>query len=101
MVTPVSYILSDDAIFIATDYDTAKYRHLKQNTRVSFVVDVYPPTKAVFIQGLVDIIEGGDQFNNIYKQFFKKFDWVRKDPWVAGEAPFLKLIPKIIRSWGL
>ena len=63
-------------------------------------MDVYPPTKAVFIQGLVGIIEGGDQFNNIYKQFFR-FDWVREDPWVAGEAPFLKLILKIKKSWSL
>ena len=101
-VTPVSYLLVDgEKIVIATDYNTTKYRHLKQNSRASFVVDEYPPTRAVFVQGFVGFIEGGDQFNNIYRRFFRKFDWVKEDPWVAGEAPFLELTPKIKRSWGL
>jgi hypothetical protein len=32
--------------------------------------------------------------------FHEKFDWVKKDPWKQGEAPFIEVIPKTKVSWG-
>jgi hypothetical protein len=57
--------------------------------------------KAVIIQGIADIIEGGREFRDLYRKFNKKFEWVRKDPWKEGEAPFIKIRVTNKLSWGL
>ena len=43
----------------------------------------------------------GQNLKKIYDIFYKKFKWVRKDPWVENEAPFLKIIPSNKVTWGL
>ena len=103
-VTPVSYIYEDGLFFFATDYDTRKYKNLKVNKNIALVVDVYNSSvenKAVVIQGTVDIIERGEEFKKLYEKFEKKFEWVRKDSWKEGEAPFIKVKPFSKVSWGL
>jgi hypothetical protein len=57
--------------------------------------------KAVCLQGKVNIVEKGDEFHTIYQLFYKKFKWVRDDPWTEKEAPFLKITPTNKTSWGL
>jgi nitroimidazol reductase NimA-like FMN-containing flavoprotein (pyridoxamine 5'-phosphate oxidase superfamily) len=102
-VKPVSFIFSDDAIYVATDYSTRTYKNLKKNPRAAISIDVYKSGghKAVLAQGNVKIIESGPEFKKIYEKFFAKFEWVRDDPWKENEAPFLKLIPTTKTSWGL
>ena len=61
-VTPVTYIYENSYFFIATDYDTRKYKNLKVNKNIGLAVDVYNSSvenKAVIIQGTVYIIERG------------------------------------------
>ncbi len=102
-VKPVSFVFHDNAIFIATDYDTRTYSNVKSNPNAGITIDVYKSGnhKAVVIQGKTKIIENGLEFKKIYDIFHKKFDWVRRDPWKENEAPFLKIIPKNKISWGL
>ena len=102
-VKPVSYILDNDSIVIATDYDTRTFSNIKSNPNTGIVIDVYKHGghKAVSIQGKSEVIENGPEFQRIYNMFYEKFEWVRKDPWKENEAPFLKIIPKNIVSWGL
>lgn len=102
-VKPVSFIFDDGAFFIATDYDTRTYKNIKVNKYAAISVDIYRPGghKAILAQGKVEIIENGAQFKKIYSKFFEKFEWVRKDPWKEGEAPFLKLVPLTKVSWGM
>jgi uncharacterized protein len=67
-VVPVCYVFLDNLIFFATDYDTKKYRNLKNNKNVGLVVDDYRPpnNKALAITGTADIIErGGGFYQNI------------------------------------
>jgi hypothetical protein len=67
-------------------------------------VDIYGSSvenQAVIIQGDVEIIEKGLEFNRLYKIFNEKFEWVRKDPWREGEAPFLKIKPLKKVTWGI
>lgn len=101
-VVPVCYVFLDNLIFFATDYDTKKYRNLKNNKNVSLVVDDYHPpnNKALAITGIADIIERGEDFTRIYKIFYEKFEWVRQNPWEQGEAPFVAV--RVLRktSWG-
>ena len=99
LVTPVNYMLLGDSFYIATDYDTTKYRHLKENPRASLVVDTLVPNKAVIIQGKAELIEGGPEFEEVYSAFYKRFEWVRRDPWKAGEAPFIKISPIMKSGW--
>ena len=103
-ITPVSYIYENNWFFIATDYDTRKYKNLKANKNIALAVDIYNSSvenKAVVIQGTVDIVERGEEFKKLYQKFDKKFEWVRNDPWKEGEAPFIKVTPFSKISWGL
>jgi len=102
-VKPVSFVLEDNAIVIATDYETRTFANIKSNPNVGVVIDIYKSGghKAVCIQGKADIVEGGPEFKRFYDIFHQRFDWVRKDPWKEKEAPFLRIIPKNKTSWGL
>lgn len=102
-VKPVSFVYHDNAIIIATDYDTRTYSNIKSNPQTGIVIDIYKSGghKAVCIQGKTEIIENGLEFKKFYDLFYRKFEWVRKDPWKENEAPFLKIIPKNKISWGL
>jgi len=102
-VKPVSYILDSDTVLVATDYETRTCKNLKKNDKVAAVIDRYKTGchKAICIQGEVEIIENGPEFQNIYKKFFERFSWVRNEPWKENEAPFLRIIPKTKVSWGL
>ena len=102
-VVPVSYIFEHGSFFIATDYETKKYDNIKHNKRVALVIDIYSSVgnTAVCMQGTAEIIEKGEEFARLYKIFHDRFEWVRRDPWEEGEAPFLKLTPTNKVSWGL
>ena len=103
-ITPVAYIYENGSIFIATDYNTRKFKNLKVNKNIALAIDVYNSSvenKAIVIQGTIDIIERGKQFEKLYQIFDRKFEWVRNDPWKEGEAPFIKAKPFSKVSWGL
>jgi uncharacterized protein len=103
-VSPVAYIYEKNFLFFATDYETRKYKNLKVNNRIAASIDIYNSSienKAVVVQGTADIIEKGREFRNLYQKFYKKFEWVRKDPWKEGEAPFIKIKTFNKISWGL
>lgn len=102
-VKPVSFVLFENAIIIATDYETRTYKNLKTNPNTSVAIDIYKSGghRAIVIQGRTEIIENGEEFQKFYKIFHEKFEWVRRDPWSENEAPFLKIIPNNKSSWGL
>ena len=88
---------------MATDYETRTFQNIKKNPKAGIIIDIYKSGdhKAICFQGDVEILEKGEKFDSIYKVFYKKFKWVRDDPWKPCEAPFLKLIPKNKISWGI
>ena len=102
-VVPVSYVFEDGSFFIATDYETKKYENIKHNNSVALVVDIYSSVenKAVCVQGTAEIIERGQEFARLYRMFHNRFEWVRRDSWKEGEAPFVKVTPRNKVSWGL
>jgi nitroimidazol reductase NimA-like FMN-containing flavoprotein (pyridoxamine 5'-phosphate oxidase superfamily) len=102
-VKPVSYLYEDEAIFIATDYDTRMYKNLLKNPIAALSIDIYKDKahKAVCMQGKVTIIENGKEFVKLYKKFHDRFEWVRNQPWDENEAPFIKIMPFRKLSWGL
>ena len=102
-VKPVSFVFLDNLILVATDYDTRTFTNVKSNPKTSIVIDIYKSGdhKAICIQGKIEIIENGQDFKKFYDVFYKKFDWVKREPWKENEAPFLKIIPINKVSWGL
>jgi len=102
-VTPVTYYFEDGFFYLTTDYDTKKYSNLKKNNKIAITVDVYHSGKhkAVIVQGITEFIEKGSEYKRLYEIFYKKFSWVRENPWKEGEAPFVKIKPKTKTSWGL
>ena len=102
-VVPVSYIFTDNLFFFATDYNTRKYKNLKKNKNVALVIDIYDSTnnRAVAIQGTGEFIERGEDFKKMLYIFYRKFEWVRQEPWSEGEAPFVAVKPFRKISWGL
>jgi general stress protein 26 len=102
-VKPVSFVYDDGVILVATDYDTRTFTNIKINSNTGIVMDIYKSGshKAICIQGKSEIIEKGEKFEKYYNIFYKKFEWVRKDPWKENEAPFLRIIPKNKVSWGI
>jgi len=102
-VVPVSYVFEHGSFFIATDYETKNYDNIKHNKRAALVIDIYSSVgnSAVCMQGTAEIIEKGKEFARLYKIFHDRFEWVRRDPWEEGEAPFLKVTPANKVSWGL
>ena len=100
-VVPVCFIFHEGFLYIATDYDTRKYKNIFANPKVALVIDVYRPNRGISIEGDAEILERGEEFKRVFALFHEKFDWVRKDPWDEGEAPFIKIKPLKKVSWGL
>ena len=77
---------------------------MEVNKNVSVVVDVYDRSgenKAIILQGKAVIIERGAEFKRLYQIFNKRFEWVRKNPWKEGEAPFVRVDAFNKVRWGL
>lgn len=100
-LVPICYMFMDNHFYLATDYDTKKYKNLLKNRNVALVIDIYQPNKAVVVEGEAEIIEEGKEFKEVYEKFYKKFKWVRDTPWKEKEAPFIKVKPFKKISWGL
>jgi uncharacterized protein len=103
-VVPVTYVYENENVIIVTDYGTRKYKNLKINKNISVVVDVYDlpgRNMGIVIQGKAVFIERGEEFKRLYQIFNRKFEWVRKEPWEEGEAPFVKIDAFNKVSWGL
>jgi nitroimidazol reductase NimA-like FMN-containing flavoprotein (pyridoxamine 5'-phosphate oxidase superfamily) len=99
-VVPVSHLYRSGFVYIAVDYGTKKLKNLRENPQAALVVDTFRPVRAVMVQGTVKIIERGEEYRDVYKEFHSKFEWVRRDPWKEGEAPFVKMTPTHKVSWG-
>jgi uncharacterized protein len=100
-VVPVSYILDDDRPCIVTDYGTRKLKNLKENPQAAILVDSGGTSKLLLISGPAEIIEKGEEYKRLYKLFYSKFAWVKREPWREGEAPFIKITPTFKTGWGL
>jgi uncharacterized protein len=100
-VVPVSYVWDNGYAYIVTDYGTRKLKNLRENPNAAILVDAAGTRKLLLISGPVEIIEKGEEYKRLYKLFYSKLDWVKRDPWKEGEAPFIKITPTFKTGWGL
>jgi uncharacterized protein len=100
-VVPVSYVWDQEYAYIVTDYGTRKLKNLRENPQAAILVDSGGTRNLLLISGPVEIIEKGEEYKRLYKLFYSKLDWVKRDPWEEGEAPFIKITPTFKTGWGL
>ena len=100
-IVPVSYVWQDNHAYIVTDYHTRKLKNLRENPHAALLVDTSGTQKLLLLSGPVEIIEKGEEYRRLYKLFHSKLDWVKRDPWKEGEAPFIKITPTFKTGWGL
>jgi uncharacterized protein len=100
-VVPVSYVWENGYPCIVTDYGTRKLKNLRENPNAAILVDTNGTSKLLLLSGPVEIIEKGEEYKRLYKLFYSKLDWVKRDPWKEGEAPFIKITPSFKSGWGL
>jgi uncharacterized protein len=100
-VVPVSYVFHDGFPYIVTDYHTKKLKNLRENPRAAILVDTAGTQKLLLVSGPVAIIEKGEEYQKLYDVFHAKLDWVKRDPWKEGEAPFVRINPTFKAGWGL
>ena len=100
-VVPVMYAMDGEKVIVAVDYRTRKLKNLRENSKVSLVVDEYNPNRAVFLQGTCLMVEKGPEYLRLLKVLLKRFEEYRKNPWGEGESPILTHNPLKVVSWGL
>ncbi len=100
-IVPVSYVWNDGFVYVVTDYGTRKLKNLRENPNAAILIDTSGTSKVLMVSGTVQLIEKGENYRRIYKLFHSRLDWVKRDPWKEGEAPFVKLTPTFKASWGL
>ena len=100
-VVPVSYVWDQPYAYIVTDYRTRKLKNLRENPQAALLIDSGGTRRLLLISGPVEIIEKGEEYKRLYKLFYSKLDWVKRDPWKEGEAPFIKIKPAFKTGWGL
>jgi uncharacterized protein len=100
-VVPVSYVFHDGSPYIVTDYGTRKLKNLRENPHAAILVDTAGTQKLLLVSGPITLIEKGEEYRKLYKIFHAKLDWVKRDPWKEGEAPFVRINPSFKAGWGL
>ena len=99
-VVPVSYVWEAGKAIVVTDYGTRKLKNLRENPHAAVLVDTNDTNKLLLVSGPAEIIEKGEEYQRLYKLFYSKLSWVRRDPWKEGEAPFIKVNPHFKIGWG-
>jgi PPOX class probable F420-dependent enzyme len=90
-VTPVIYAVDGEDVIVAIDYGERKLRNLRENSKVSLVVDEFRPNKGLMIQGDCEILEKGKEYLRLQRLLYDKFETYRRHPWNEGESPILRI----------
>lgn len=102
---PISPVLLDGRLLIATDTTSRKVRNLEANPRTSLVFDEYSETwdllRGVVIEGPVRIISAGDGFTRARAELYDKFrQYEIESPIEQGGSVILEVTPEQVLSWG-
>ena len=103
-VVPVCYVLDDGNIYFATDYGAKKVRNLKENRKISIIIDQYfedwSKLKGILIQGEAELIEKGLEFAKIRDLLHKKYPQYMDMPIKEEECLIVKIKPSRVSRWG-
>jgi nitroimidazol reductase NimA-like FMN-containing flavoprotein (pyridoxamine 5'-phosphate oxidase superfamily) len=108
-LTPVGYVADEDRIYSNIKHDSVKARTVRQNPRVSFVVDDFigdwkeGNTRGVRVTGEAELISSGKVWEAGRDLFYEWCPWwkdflVNEDGW---SKYILVITPSKVSSWGL
>ena len=110
-VTPVGFGVDEERIYMNVKHDSVKARNIRSNSRVSFVVDDFPPwdgttegLNGVLIGGRAELISSGElheKGRDLIEEKFPGYEenfGVREDGW---SKYVLVITPIKVPSWGL
>ncbi len=100
-VTPVIYVMDGEEVVVVIDYGERKLKNLRENPKVSVLVDEFRPNKGLMVQGECEILERGREYLRLQQLLYGKFEYYRKSPWKEGESPILKIRARTCASWGI
>ena len=110
-VTPVAFGVDEERLYVNIKHTSVKARNIRSNSRVSFVVDDFPPfdgtaegLHGVLIGGRAELISSGelhekgrDLIEEKYPGYEENFG-IREDGW---SKYILVITPIKVSSWGL
>ena len=112
-VTPLAYVTDGERLYLNTKYDSKKARNVKQNPRVSFVVDDYLPwedarsagkVRGVLVSGKAELISRGKLHQIGRDLIYKKYPGYEESYPIqeGGWSEYILVInPTKVISWGL
>lgn len=105
-VTPVWFEWEDGCIYISVFISTRKGREVIANPRVSVLIDVENPTRAVILEGAAEIITVSGEVARRAERIYTRYvgaEEVQKDPypgWIHDpENRIIKLRPAQAYGW--
>jgi len=103
-VVPICYVFDDGNIYFATDYGAKKARNLRENRKVSIIIDQYfedwSKLKGILIQGEAELLETGSEFEKIRYLLHKKHPQYAEMPIKEGECLIVRIKPSSVSRWG-
>ena len=114
-VSPIYFATDGHSVFFATDETTRKFKDVKENDRVSLVVDEFDADwlhgnktssktyeKAIILSGRATIFSSGDLYVSMYRNLVRKYpDYRAGNRWELGELPIIRIEISKITSWGI
>jgi len=103
-VVPVCYVFYNGNIYFATDYGAKKVRNLKENRKISIIIDQYfedwSKLKGILIQGEAELLDKGPEFAKIRDLLYKKYPQYLEMPIKEEECLIVKIKPSRVSRWG-
>jgi len=106
-VTPVAYATDGERLYACTQYDSKKARNIRENPKVSFLVDDYlswEKIRGVLVSGKAELILKGKLHQIGRDLLYKKYPKYQKDYPIqkGGFSEYIFVItPTKVISWGL
>jgi nitroimidazol reductase NimA-like FMN-containing flavoprotein (pyridoxamine 5'-phosphate oxidase superfamily) len=105
-VTPVWFEWDGECLYISAFISTRKCKEASINPRISVLIDVDNPTRAVLLEGMAEVlveqVEVSRRSESIYTRYVGEKD-VKSDPyqsWVVDEENrIIKLRPERVFTW--
>jgi nitroimidazol reductase NimA-like FMN-containing flavoprotein (pyridoxamine 5'-phosphate oxidase superfamily) len=101
---PICPLLLDGRLYVGTDADTAKVRHVQARPRVALVFDDYTDDwahlRGVMVEGEARVVRGR-LFRSVRAKLYRKFlQYEAQAPLSDRDAVALEIIPRRKVSWG-
>jgi len=104
-VTPLCYATDGERLYLNTAYDSKKAKNIRENPKVSFVVDEFigwENYRGVIVNGKAELVVRGKLHQTGRDFIYKKYPkWQEVYPIQEGSDYILVITPTKIISWNL